>query len=397
MLLQFLHWLESGEKTPEDLLAICLRRIAGLEPGLHAWVAIDPQPALGDGPLNAIPFGVKDIFETSDLPTCYGSPLYQGNRTGRDAPLVSQLRRAGAVLLGKTQTTPFASFDPAPTRNPRLPGHTPGGSSAGSAAAVAAGMVPFAIGSQTLGSVLRPASFCGVCGFKPSFGLLPFEGVMPFAPSLDTVGFFTQTAADMKELCARSFGGAFAAELNRAALLRVPPCEPALPAAIDRLRAAGIVIEELDPPEGWEQLHAATRESSISTRAPARSALAIRNSASGSAPNSLLSSAAGWRFLRQTTRLPAPTSSRCAAKSRRSTGNTPSSSPPPPVPPRPATRPLATLRPTHPGRPSASPPFRSRSPSMVRRSASNSLPRGDATTPWSPSPRNSKSLLARPA
>jgi Asp-tRNA(Asn)/Glu-tRNA(Gln) amidotransferase A subunit family amidase len=259
VLLQFLQWLESGERTPEDLLAICLRRIAGLEPGLHAWVAIDPQPALGDGPLNAIPFGVKDIFETSALPTCYGSPLYQGNRTGRDAPLVSQLRRAGAVLLGKTQTTPFASFDPAPTRNPRLTGHTPGGSSAGSAAAVAAGMVPFAIGSQTLGSVLRPASFCGVCGFKPSFGLLPFEGVFSFAPSLDTVGFFTQTAADMKELCSRSFGGAFAADLNRAAFLRVPPFEPALPAAIDRLRAAGIVIEELDPPEGWEQLHLAAR------------------------------------------------------------------------------------------------------------------------------------------
>ncbi len=227
---------------------------------MRAWVVVDPQPALGDGLLNSIPFGVKDIFETRGLPTAYGSPLYKDPKGERDARVVDDLRRAGAVLLGKTQTTPFASFDPAPTRNPWLPGHTPGGSSAGSAAAVAAGMVPFAMGSQTLGSVLRPASFCGVCGFKPSFGLLPFEGAMPFAPSLDTVGLFTQTAADMNELWSRGFGGRFEANLHGAAALRVAvsaPMEHALADAVERLRAAGIAIDELDPPEGWEQLQLA--------------------------------------------------------------------------------------------------------------------------------------------
>src|SRR5205807_4020063 len=141
--------------------------------------------------------------ETRGLSTEYGSPLYEGRKGASDAPAILTLRRAGAVLLGKTHTTAFACFDPAPTRNPRFPGHTPGGSSAGSAAAVAAGMVPFAIGTQTLGSVLRPASYCGVCGFKPTFGRIPIDGVLPFAPSLDTVGFFARTAREMEWLWAR--------------------------------------------------------------------------------------------------------------------------------------------------------------------------------------------------
>ena len=178
----------------------CLRRIADLDSEIRAWVEVNPQPATGSGPLDGIPFGAKDIFETAGLATEYGSPLYSGRKGGEDAALVALLRAKGAILLGKTHTTAFASFDPAPTRNPRLPGRTPGGSSAGSAAAVAAGMVPFAIGTQTLGSILRPAAFCGVCGFKPTFGLLPFAGALPFAPSLDTVGFFTPTAAAMLDL-----------------------------------------------------------------------------------------------------------------------------------------------------------------------------------------------------
>ncbi|MCU1234903.1 MAG: Amidase [Candidatus Solibacter sp.] len=262
MLRQWIRWLESGEKQPGELLALCLRRIAEQDGELRAWVAVAPQPALGDGPLDGIPFGVKDIFDTRDLPTEFGSPLYGGRRPDCDARVVDDLRHAGAVLLGKTQTTAFASFDPAPTRNPRLPGHTPGGSSAGSAAAVAAGMVPFAIGSQTLGSVLRPASFCGVCGFKPSFGLIPFDGALPFAPSLDTVGFFTQTAADMNELWSRGFGGRFDAQLHRAAALRVPAdscMQAAFARALERLRAAGVAIDELDPPDGWDELLAAAR------------------------------------------------------------------------------------------------------------------------------------------
>ena len=178
----------------------CLRRIAECEREIRAWVEISPQPATADGPLCGIPFGAKDIFETRGLATEYGSPLFAGRKGMEDAALVALLRGQGAILLGKTQTTAFASFDPAPTRNPRFPGHTPGGSSAGSAAAVAAGMVPFAIGTQTLGSVVRPASYCGVCGFKPTFGRIPIDGALPFAPSLDTVGFFASSAWEMQWL-----------------------------------------------------------------------------------------------------------------------------------------------------------------------------------------------------
>jgi Asp-tRNA(Asn)/Glu-tRNA(Gln) amidotransferase A subunit family amidase len=176
----------------------CLRRIAECDGDVRAWVEVAPQPPTGDGPLNGVPFGVKDIFETAGLATEYGSPLFAGRKGREDAAVVALFRSRGAVLIGKTQTTAFASFDPAPTRNPRVPGHTPGGSSAGSAAAVAAGMVPFAIGTQTLGSVIRPASYCGVCGFKPTFGRIPFDGALPFAPSFDTVGFFARSAGEMQ-------------------------------------------------------------------------------------------------------------------------------------------------------------------------------------------------------
>ena len=267
MLLEFLQALSSGEKTPRDLLEICRRRIAAGEPDVQAWVEVSPQDPLADGLLDGIPFGVKDIFETRGLATEFGSALYAGRKGVVDAPVVSALRRTGAVLLGKTRTTAFASFDPAATRNPRFPGHTPGGSSSGSAAAVAAGMVPFALGTQTLGSVLRPASFCGICGFKPSFGLLPFEGALPFAPSLDTVGLFTATAADMAELWSRGFGGRFLADLHRAALLcgegmRPPVDDPmrhALTAAVERLRAGGVSVDEIPPPRGWDRLLSAAQ------------------------------------------------------------------------------------------------------------------------------------------
>jgi Asp-tRNA(Asn)/Glu-tRNA(Gln) amidotransferase A subunit family amidase len=178
----------------------CLRRIRETDAEIRAWVEVAPQPPTGDGPLNGVPFGAKDIFETRGMATEYGSPLFAGRKGREDAALIARLRRMGAILVGKTHTTAFASFDPAPTRNPRARGRTPGGSSAGSAAAVAAGHVPFAIGSQTLGSVIRPAAYCGVCGFKPTYGLLPFGGALAFAPSLDTVGFFTPTVREMKIL-----------------------------------------------------------------------------------------------------------------------------------------------------------------------------------------------------
>jgi Asp-tRNA(Asn)/Glu-tRNA(Gln) amidotransferase A subunit family amidase len=244
-------------KTGSDAAA-CLRRIAECEPQIQAWVEMvaDPEPAVL-GPLHGVPFGAKDIFETRGLATEYGSPLYKGRKGSTDAHLITHLREAGGILLGKTRSTAFASFDPATTDNPRYPGHTPGGSSSGSAAAVAAGMVPFTIGTQTLGSIVRPASFCGVCGFKPSFGLIPYDGALPFAPSLDTVGFFTQTAAGMRLLWSRAFGGEFAAEFHRAARLRIPaeaPMERAMDDAAARLRAAGVAVEDMDPPAGWQRL-----------------------------------------------------------------------------------------------------------------------------------------------
>jgi Asp-tRNA(Asn)/Glu-tRNA(Gln) amidotransferase A subunit family amidase len=262
VLLEFLRALDSGEKSADDLLAQCLLRIARSEYELRAWVEVAAEASRGGGLLNGIPFGVKDVFETRRRATEYGSPLYEGRRGSSDALVVDTLRGAGAVVLGKTRTTAFASFDPAATRNPRLPGHTPGGSSSGSAAAVAAGMVPFAIGSQTLGSVLRPASFCGICGFKPSLGLVPVDGLMPFAPSLDTVGFFTQTAADMAALWSRGFGARFDSELHRAAWMRTPAgdkIERALSRAVERLRAMGVMVDEIPAPEGWERLQAAAQ------------------------------------------------------------------------------------------------------------------------------------------
>jgi Asp-tRNA(Asn)/Glu-tRNA(Gln) amidotransferase A subunit family amidase len=193
-------WLRADVKARQLGLQPCLERIHNLDDSIHAWVQVLPQRPTGDGKLAEIPFGVKDVIETRGLVTEYGSPIYKGRMGIADAAIVGELRRRGAVLLGKTYPTAFAWRDPAPTRNPRSLEHTPGGSSSGSAAAVAAGMVPFALGTQTLGSVLRPASYCGVTGFKPSYGLFSMEGVLPLAGSLDTLGFFTNTPADMLAL-----------------------------------------------------------------------------------------------------------------------------------------------------------------------------------------------------
>jgi Asp-tRNA(Asn)/Glu-tRNA(Gln) amidotransferase A subunit family amidase len=262
LLAKYVEWLESGEKTPADLIAFCRARIAEREPELHAWVEVSPRDPLGSGPLDGIPFGVKDIFETRCLATEFGSPAYAGRKGETDSALVTQLRSKGGVMMGKTQTTPLASFDPSPTRNPRNPGHTPGGSSSGSAAAVAAGMVPFALGSQTQGSVIRPASYCGVAGFKPTFGLLSLEGVMPFAPSLDTAGLFTQDADDMRLLWSRM---GFPAAASTPAICAAPDAldvEPAMESAFRRnmegLRAAGFRIDVIEFPD-WPELLAASR------------------------------------------------------------------------------------------------------------------------------------------
>jgi Asp-tRNA(Asn)/Glu-tRNA(Gln) amidotransferase A subunit family amidase len=261
----FAQWLHVSRREREDALKACLQRIQTLDPKIQAWVQVAPQPALGDGPLAGIPFGAKDIMETRGLSTEYGSPIYKGRLGTTDAAIVTSLRRRGAVLLGKTHTTAFAYRTPAPTRNPRNLEHTPGGSSSGSAAAVAAGMVPFALGTQTRGSILRPASYCGVTGFKPSYGLVSVDGVLPYAKSLDTVGFFTHTPADMLalwEAMGQSSGS------DAALSVGVPNPMPEVDAematavqkAIDRLRRAGVRTQSIDIADLLKTLDAATND-----------------------------------------------------------------------------------------------------------------------------------------
>jgi Asp-tRNA(Asn)/Glu-tRNA(Gln) amidotransferase A subunit family amidase len=189
--MRFEQWLHADPDTRKRALAASLQRIRRLDKSICVWVQVHPQPQTGDGPLSGIPFGAKDIIETRNLVTEYGSPVYKGRRGVDDAAIVRRLKSLGAILVGKTQTAAFAHTTPPPTRNPRNLAHTPGGSSNGSAAAVAAGMIPFSLGTQTGGSVLRPASFCGVTGFKPTYGLFSLEGVLQYAHSLDTLGFFT--------------------------------------------------------------------------------------------------------------------------------------------------------------------------------------------------------------
>ncbi|HUQ90390.1 MAG TPA: amidase [Bryobacteraceae bacterium] len=191
------QWLRATADSRKQALASCLRRIRRMDGDIRAWVEVNPQPQTVDGPLSGIPFGMKDVIETQNLATEYGSPIYKGRRGTGDAAIVRQLKGLGGILLGKTQTAAFAHTFPPPTRNPRNLAHTPGGSSSGSAAAVAAGMVPLAVGTQTGGSVIRPGSYCGITAFKPTYGLLSTEGVMPYASSLDTLGFFTHTPQDM--------------------------------------------------------------------------------------------------------------------------------------------------------------------------------------------------------
>jgi amidase len=198
--------LAARELSAEELVSSCLERIAAREPELRAWAHLDPEAALAaarerdrepsSGPLHGLPVGVKDVIDTADMPTAYGSPIYAGHRPERDADCVAWLREAGAVVLGKTVTTEFATYEPPPTVNPLDPARTPGGSSSGSAAAVAAGMVPLAYGTQTAGSVVRPASFCGVAGFKPSHGWRSTAGIKRLSERLDTLGLLARTVAD---------------------------------------------------------------------------------------------------------------------------------------------------------------------------------------------------------
>jgi Asp-tRNA(Asn)/Glu-tRNA(Gln) amidotransferase A subunit family amidase len=215
-----LNWLSAGDAarairegsiSAEQLTEACLARVREADRAIEAWAYLDPEHALKQarardqdrregrpaGPLHGVPVGIKDIFDTEDMPTEDGSVLHAGRMPDHDATAVAMLRAAGAVILGKTVTTEFATYTPGKTHNPHDPKHTPGGSSSGSAAAVAAGMVPLALGSQTNGSVIRPASFCGVYGFKPTHGLIPRGGVLKLSRTLDHVGMFARTLEDI--------------------------------------------------------------------------------------------------------------------------------------------------------------------------------------------------------
>ena len=193
---QAANLIERGELTTEALLRSCRERIAAREPEVKAWTFLAREPKGGGAPLFGVPVGVKDIFDTHDMPTAYGSSIYAGHQPRSDSAPVALTRRAGGTIMGKTVTAEFATFVPRETRNPLDLSRTPGGSSSGSAAAVADFMVPLAFGTQTAGSHIRPASYCGIVGFKPTFNTIARAGVKPGADSLDTIGVYGRSVED---------------------------------------------------------------------------------------------------------------------------------------------------------------------------------------------------------
>ncbi len=262
--------IEAGTLTPRAVVEMCAQAIAAREAEIGAFTALDLEGArrIADSraalPLRGLPVGIKDIFDTVDFPTAYGFSAYAGHRPNSDAAMVMAVRRAGGIILGKTVTTELASLQPAGTRNPRNPAHTPGGSSSGSAAAVAAGMVPLAFGSQTGGSVIRPAAYCGVAGYKPSYRLMPTVGIKTFSWSLDTVGLFGAGIEDVAFAAATTTGRDLridrqAPQAPSIALVRThlwPDATPDMQAAVERAariaEAAGARVTELTLPEIFE-------------------------------------------------------------------------------------------------------------------------------------------------
>jgi aspartyl-tRNA(Asn)/glutamyl-tRNA(Gln) amidotransferase subunit A len=271
--------IRTGQLTPTELVGDCLARIEKLDSEIHAWVCVDAKGALrcaaertdqaarGEwmGPLHGIPVGIKDIIDVGGWPTKAGSPLRADHVATEDATLVRSLRCSGAIILGKTVTTEFASFDPPPTRNPWNTGATPGGSSSGSAAAVATGMCLAAIGTQTGGSITRPASYCGIAGCKPTFGLVSLEGIVPFAHHLDHPGPMTRCVRDlatMLNVIASDRAVDFAADLEdqraapRVGILEdffLEECDAAVTESIsvarERLQAAGSELHVVGLPD----------------------------------------------------------------------------------------------------------------------------------------------------
>ena len=275
--------IAQGSLSPQDYLQQCIERADEREPALHAFVARTPtQDLLGSingGEWAGIPVGVKDLIATHALTTTNGSPIYADQVLDYDAPIVSHIRQLGAAVFGKTVTTEFAWRQPGPTVNPFNAAHTPGGSSSGSAAAVAAGIVPLALGTQTVGSVIRPAAFCGVVGFKASFGAVPRAGVYPLAGSLDHVGFIARSVNDvayafnllrnraavepdsivLPEVPMKTDTGIEPHAAPRLAWLRTPyddrvtaEQQQAMESAVKQLRAQGAIVEEFAlPDEYW--------------------------------------------------------------------------------------------------------------------------------------------------
>lgn len=262
--------LRAGSLTAQGVLDACFARIHAREEAVGAWETIDEAAARRIaglnlvGPLAGLPVGVKDIIDTVDLPTGYGSKAFVGHRPAADAACVAALRYAGAVVLGKTVSTEFASMHPGKTRNPRNLTHTPGGSSSGSAAAVADGMVPVALGTQTAGSVIRPGSYCGVVAYKGSYGWTDTSGIHPLAPSFDTLGFYARAVADIAPVRAALAEGVrdhATARRPMIGLCRTPQWEEAGPgtrrvveSAFEKLRAAGATTFEVVCPPSWDRL-----------------------------------------------------------------------------------------------------------------------------------------------
>lgn len=276
-LVELAERLGRRELSAEETTRACLDRISAREEAVHAWIHLDAEAALAQartldagppkGPLHGVPVAIKDIFDTVDMPTGYGSPIYDGHRPAGDAATVALMREAGAVILGKTVTTEFAYFQPGATGNPHNPAHTPGGSSSGSAAAVADFMVPLGFGSQTAASVTRPAAYCGTVGFKSALGRFSLAGVKPLAHSLDSLGWMTRDSADaayVHSVLTDRAAPARAPDLSappRIAICRTPvwdaaepPMREALDRAAGRLANAGAAVEELALPAPFEEL-----------------------------------------------------------------------------------------------------------------------------------------------
>ena len=272
--------VRSGAVSPVELTEACLARIRALDRAIRAWAHVDEDGALASarerlaearagrlrGPLHGVPVGVKDIVDVAGMPTTGGAKPFAHTRPTVDAPAVARLRAAGAIILGKTVTTEFAYRDPAPTRNPWNQAHTPGGSSAGSAATLAARMAPLAIGSQTVGSVLRPAAYCGVVGFKGTHGLTPVAGVIPLAWSLDHVGVLTRSVVDAALAMSVLAGRALEPQTVSAPRIALAPAllERASPevaahvqAVADALVRAGATVSKVELSASFRGIHAA--------------------------------------------------------------------------------------------------------------------------------------------